>query len=458
MEERRILKSKIDVLFDEYEELDRSDYDIEKKNLYKIAHLLNDYEMHRLIERINNEDYIKDFKYSNLVDLHGKINQLSEALKEAKEEIDLETFYKNGEVLNFKKLRKKFKDGNLKARYPNFNFEAYEELFRNPVLEVSNFKGEIVKFDKFLVKKLLIAINQMIFSEMDFYITNVGKEGAGKSCFSSQLLLYLYFVLTKAGLIEYAYDIKKLFFSSVRSILEEQEAQKDGDYFRIMVLDEAYELNRQNFREESSREFKTDMRASRKMLRIVILNLPQIGELETAITLTRTNFIFYSDMDSDMETGTVKKGEVSMYIIPRGKFVYSPYQRRNVSDEEITNSLNRVMKDKNDAYKGFPKNTLIHKFKFAGVWGFDKDKYDKHIKSENKKRKLVGDIKMSDYVGYILYKKLPPLKHWGFDMKVKKDKRMYYTVQKFLKTKIDYRFIMNPDIRQKFDAIMEEER
>jgi len=458
METRTEISNKIDVLFNEYEELDRSDYDIEKKNLYKITHLLNDYEMTRLIERITNENYLKDFKYSNLVDLHGKINQLAEALREAKEEIDLETFYKNGEILNFAKLKKKFKDNHLKDRYPNFNFQAYEDLFKNPVYEIENFKGEIIKYDKFLVKKLLIAINQMIFSEMDFYITNVGKEGAGKSCFSSQLLLYLYFVLSKCGLIEYAYDIKKLFFSSVRSILEEQDTQKDGDYFRIMVLDEAYELNRQNFREESSREFKTDMRASRKMLRIVILNLPQIGELETAITLTRTNFIFYSDMDSDVETGTVKKGEVYMYIIPRGKFIYSPYQRRNISDEEITNSLNRVMRDKNDAYKGFPKNALIHKFKAYGIWGFDKEEYDKHIKTENRKRKLIGNIKMSDYIGYIFYKKLPPLKHWGFDMSIKSDKRMYYAVQKFLKTKVEDRFLMNPEIRQKFDTIMEDDR
>jgi hypothetical protein len=431
-----------------------SDFSIESQNVSKITHLLSNFELQMLLMKISNPDYISKFDYTALVDLQDKITQLKENLDTAKEEIDLDEFYKRGEILNFKKLKKIFKDRNLKKMFPNFNFERYEQLFKNPVLVLENWHGEKIPYDKFLVKKLMLGINQMIFSEMDLYMINVGKEGAGKSCFSSQLLLYLYYVLKEVGLVEYAYDVKKLFFSSLSSMAEEQDLQKDNDFFRLMTLDEAYELNRQNFRDEFSKNFKDDMRSSRKMLRIIQLNLPQLGELEVAITLTRCNFIFYCDMDSEPETGTVKKGEIYMYILPRGKKIYSPYQRRNIGDEEIVNSISKVMKDKQDSYKGLPKNCLIHKFNAEGVWGFDKSKYDAHIKKENKKRRMSGNIRLTDYIGYILYKKLPAIKQWGtFDMSDSNDKKMYFTIQKFIKTQIKHRYILNPEILRKFDQI-----
>jgi len=444
----------INSLIKGFEDRGSVDVSLEAKNLKKIVHLLSNYELRQLIHKVENEDYLNSFNYSNLIDLEYKFRQLTDELTKAKEDIDLDEFYKRGDVLNFKKLRARFKKLNLIKRYPKFNFDRYEELFRNPVMTLENYKGEKIKYDKFLVKKVMIAINQMIFDEMDLYMLNVGKEGAGKSCFSSQLILYLYWILKEIGLVEYAYDIKKLFFSSLKTMLEEQDAQENGDYFRIMTLDEAYELNRGNYREDTSKSFKDDMRSGRKMQRIIILNLPQIGELETSILLTRVNFIFFSDMDSDPETGTVKKGVINMHILPRGKNIYSPFQRRNVSGEEITNSITKVMKDKNDSYKGLPKNTLVHKFKVKGVWGFDKEKYDSHIKKENKKRRLAGEIRVSDYVGYILYKKLPPIKNWGsFDMKDRTDKKMYYTIQKFLRQNITNRYVLNPELLTKFELL-----
>jgi len=450
--------AKIDQEISDYEKEESVDINLEQKNVEKIKHLISNTELKTIIEKIHDPLTYQDFTYSNLIDFADQIKQLDEQIQIAKEEIELEEFYKRGEVLDFDKLRKLFKDRRLKTKFPKFDFEKYESWFKNPKLELPNFSGEIISYDRFLVKKLLIGVNQMIFSEMDLYINNVGKEGSGKSCFSSQVLLYLYTFLYDVGLIDYEYDIKKMFFSSLRSMLEAQESQEENDYFRLMVLDEAYELNRQNFREESSKEYKDDMRSSRKMLRIVILNLPQLGELETAITLTRVNFIFYADMDSMPKLGIVRKGLINMYIIPRGKKIYSPFQRRNISDEEIVNSINKTLKDKNDAYKGLPKNVLISKLNFINVWGFDKEIYDKYIKLENKKKRMNGTIRLSDYVGYIMFKKLPAIKNWNsFDMKDKKDKRMYFTIQKWLRTNITNRYIMNPELITKYDLLYQSE-
>jgi hypothetical protein len=383
---------------------------------------------------------------------------VSDEIKKSKDDIDFYEFQKKGEVFDFKELKKEWNSRNLKERYPHFDFEKYKAFVRDPILEIKNFNGETIKFDYFLVRKLIIAVNQMIFSEMDLRIINTGKEGSGKSLFSSQLLLYIHTFLSEIGLIKYNFDVTRLFFSSLDKMLGDQDAQEETDYFRIFCLDEGYELNRMNYREESSLSYKDSMRSDRKMLRIELLNLPQMGELETSITLTRTNFIFYSDMSSNIKTGTVKKGDVYMYIIPRGNFIYSPYQRRNITDKEIINSLTKVLKDKNDSYKGLPESILVHRFKVEGIWGFDKDKYDKHIKKENKERRTKAFIKINDYIGYILFKKLPKMSLWGsFDMKKKGDKKMYHTVQKFIKKEIERRYIMNKEITEKFDRLYMEE-
>jgi len=326
--------------------------------------------------------------------------------------------------------------------------DKYEALMRHPPLQIKNFKDEVIEFDEYIVKKILIGINQMIFNEMDLYLANCGSEGSGKSCWSSQLILYIYHILKEVGLIEYAYDVKKLFFSSLKSMIEVMDEQADNEYFRIFALDEAYELNRSNFRDENSKLFKDDMRTARKMQRIIMLNLPQLGELEIPIIQTRLNFIFDVQMDNETETGTLKKGLIDFYVIPRGKIIYSTVHRRNISKAEIINTISAIMKDKNDSYKGLPKNCLIHKFKFAGVWGFNKEIYDKHIKKENRKRRTEGDFKLGKYPMYLLYRYLPPLKNWSeIDKSDPLDRKAYYTLQKVIKSwKVP--FLENKDLEE----------
>jgi len=446
MKEQQLLK--IEKKLGNLDSLKDSDVKFKAISLKKLNDLLTGFEFQNLIEKIRNKNITKRMTYSLLSELQDSFDLVSTEVRKTKEDIDFYQFQMDGNVFDFKKLKQMFKDNGLKKRYPNFNFKRYEELIKNPVLEIKNFEGVMVPYDSFVVRKIMIAIHQMVFSEMDFRIINTGKEGAGKSCWASQLILYIHWFLTEIGLIKYDFEVTKLFFSSLETMLGHQERQDEADYFRLFCLDEGYELNRMNYREEGSLTYKDSMRSDRKMLRIEIINLPQMGELETAITLTRTNFIFYSDMSSDIKTGTVKKGDNYMYILPRGKYVYSPYQRRNVTDKEIINTLSRILKDKNDSYKGLPESMLIHKFRTKGIWGFDKIKYDSYIKNENKKKRMRSFIKMSDRVGYILFQKLPKISLWGsFDMKKKNDKAMYHLVQKFLKKDIGDRYMKNDDLR-----------
>lgn len=440
---------------EQYELQESKELTLEKHNINKVKHILHEFETKQLLTKILDDNYVNKINYADLVELNDKLQLMKDTVQEAKEDIDIDEFYKRGEVVDFKKLKKYFIKNNLKARFPNFNIEKYEEIMRNPPLVLKNFQNQEIKYDKFIVKKLLLGINQMIFNEMDLYLANSGQEGAGKSCFSSQLILYLYHILKEIGLINYAYDVKKLFFSSLKTMIEVMDTQEDNDYFRIMALDEAYELNRSNFRDENSKLFKDDMRSSRKMQRIIMLNLPQLGELELPIIQTRLNFIFYCKMDNEVETGTVKKGLVDLYIMPRGSKIYSSVHRKEIHKSEIVNSISAIMKDKNDSYKGLPKNCLIHTFKFYGVWGFNKDVYDRHIKKENRKRRTEGDFKLSKYVMYLIFRYMPPLKDWQkIDKSDKTDKKAYYSLQKVFKS-IKVQFLESRELEENMQRRLE---
>jgi hypothetical protein len=439
-----------------YEREESKELTLETRNIKKVKHILSDFETRQLLTNILSDDYIKKINYGDLVDLQDKITLFKKVIDEAKEDIDLDEFYKRGEVVDFAKLKAYFKQNKLHKRFPKFDMEKYESIMRNPPLTITNFQNETITYDKYIVKKLLIGINQMIFNEMDLYLSNCGTEGSGKSCWSSQLILYLYHILKEVGLIEYEYDVRKLFFSSLKSMIEVMDEQEDNDYFRIMALDEAYELNRSNFRDENSKLFKDDMRSSRKMQRIIMLNLPQLGELELPIIQTRINFIFDVRMDNQVDTGTLKKGLIDFYVMPRGSKIYSTLHRKEISKSEIVNSISAIMKDKNDSYKGLPNNCLIHQFKFPAVWGFDKEVYDKHIKKENRKRRTEGDFKLSKYQMYIMYQYMPPLKNWSkIDKSNSLDKKAYYTLQKLFSA-LKRPFLENKDLednmRRRFES------
>lgn len=390
-----------------------------------------------------------DLDFNSFVDAADTIIATASQLQTIRDRLEYAEFLKSGNKYDEKLLKVLWKERNLSKKFPNFDFKRYIELVNNPVLELENYQKEIITYDPFIISKVLIGINQLIFDEMDLRIINIGKEGSGKSCLASQYILYIWWFLTEVKLISYEYDVKKLFYGSVTKLLEEQEKQAENDYARIFCLDEGYELNRQNFREEDSRNYKDTMRSDRKMLRIELVNLPQLGELELAITQTRTNFIFEADLGNSIKTSTLKKGTVNFYIIPRGNTIYSRYLRKEIPSKHVINELARVLKDKNDSYKGLPESILIHKFQFKGIWGFDKSIYDSYVKTENKRRRKKTKIKLTDYQAYILHTRAPALKYWENLKDNKADKAMYKTLQKFFASIKSY-FDNNPELYVSF--------
>jgi hypothetical protein len=413
--------------------------------------LLEDSNFLVALNEMSNPAQLRALSYTKFIDNCDLILETSEKIRKIKERIEYTQYVKTGNKYNFKKLKKIFEERNLKQKFPKFKFDKYEELVNNPVVMLKNFQGEEIHYDPFVVSKILVSINQLVFDEMDVRIVNVGKEGSGKSCFSSQIMYYYWWFMTEVGIISYPFDVKKLFFSSVAKLLEEQEAQGENDPGRIFCLDEGYELNRSNYRQEESINYKDSMRSDRKMLRVEIVNLPQLGELELAITQTRTNFIFEACLSNDKQTSTLKKGLVNFYIIPRGDTIYSRYQRREITAKEVINTLSAILKDKNDSYKGLPDSIIIDQIKFKNVWSFDKSVYDSFIKKENKLRRHKSKIQMTDYQAYIIWKRLPQTKHLGmFDLKNNAQKVQYKHFQKWRES-IKMRFETNPELINKFE-------
>jgi len=454
-----ILKQDTEKLFNDIDNiLKKSDnFDDEniiatRNNLDKVLKIFGAPEFKKNINTLYNSGYLSSFSFEDVADVETFFEKSYTDLHTLRCEIELNEFFAEGNKFDFKALQKMWKERRLKDKFPKFNFEEYQRLSTNPKIELTNFKGEKIHFDAFVVNKIILGIHQMLFSEMDLYMINTGKEGAGKSCWSSQLLLYIYTFLKDVGLIEYAYDIKKMFFSSVDSVLDIQEAQGNKDYFRLVVLDEAYDLNRNNFRDNNTKVYKDDMRSARKVLRINILNLPQLGELDTSITLTRTNFIFYCTMENDIRTGTLKKGIVEMYVFPRGTNIYSDFHKKNIKDAQVTSAFSKMLEKKTDYYSGMPKDVMIRKFKFDNVWGFDKDEYDDHIKNENKRKRVKEDMKLSLYQQYIMFKFMPELKEFSFDMDNKKHMKMYKTFNSLMK-KIQNNFTLKPENLHKMEVL-----
>lgn len=444
------LREKLVSIIEEKEE--SKDRKLLRKQINQVIHSIKTSDLERILKLIKDKEYIDKFSYANLVDIEESLSTVASEIKEFKNEIDLEIFFKEGKKFDFEKLEKLMKLKAINKRYKKFSFNKYKELIQNPPLEIKNHLGQTIKYNHFFVKKSLVLIHQMLFNEMDIYITNWGDEGSGKSCWSSQQILFFYYCLKFVGLIEYEYDVKKLFFSSLSSLLEEQEMQTNDDYFRIMCLDEGTELNRQNYREEASMIFRDDMRTSRKLQRIIIINLPQLGELDTSITLSRSNLLFECRMENDVKTGMLKKGHIDMFIKPRGSFIYSPYQKRDISKAEIVNSFARQLEKKSSYYLQSPQNCIIQKFNFYDVWGFDRDTYADHVKTQTKQKRFSGSIKTNEYHAYILWKFLPDLKNWGFNLKNKTHKKMYGTIQKWIK-EIENKFVFDDKARKKYEVL-----
>jgi len=396
------------------------------------------------------QKYYRDL--SDIAEIERASDELYKHSRKIREQMELRLYYNERNSYYVKRLRELYKEKKLKKKFPKFDLEKYLKILQNPFLEIKNFSGKIVNYDPFVVNKFMIAINQMLFDEMDLYIINNGPEGSGKSCHSSQIILWFYTTLKEVGLIDYAYDITKMFFSDILSMLQEQNEQKNNDFFRIMNLDEGNDLNKQNYASPDAMDFRYSMRTTRRNLRVVIINIQQIGELDNAISLSRANFIFDCQLDSNRKTGTLNKGTVDMYILPRGQTIYSPFWRKNFTRNDVKNAFAKKLEKKKDYYISLPNEFMIHRFKFHEAWGFDKGKYDEYIKNEIRKHSYAKGFKTSELIGYIIDSKLPKLKDWGtWNLKDPAEKAMYDNLGKWLR-KIKKYFELYPEKRTRYQT------
>jgi len=180
------------------------------------------------------------------------------------------------------------------------------------------------------------------------------------------------------------------------------------------------------------------------MLRVIMINMQQLGELDTSISLSRVNFIYDCKMKNDKLTGLLNKGFVEMYIIPRGDSIYSEKYKQVFSRSEIINEFSVRLDKKKDYYISLPRKYIVKEFRFENKWGFDKEEYDDFVKDKMRERRFRKKKSLTDEQAYILLEKFNDFKHLNvFETKYVGEKKMYDVLKKFLVSINNY-FTANP--------------
>lgn len=429
--------------------------DIKKKNLKQIYQLLNNNELKIVCRNILKNKYLDKFTYEDLNSLYDILENFYNNISGIKEQIDIEVFFEKGNHINITKLKEEMKRLDRRKLFPNFNYNRLEQLFKNPPRALKPLDGssdqEII-YDPFVVRKYLYGIVQMVVNEMDLLIGYVGDEGMGKSAGCSQDINLMYYLLSELQLIEYEYNLEDMWFNSLDSFLEAEDRFFDQK-FRILGLDEGNELHRQNWQDDRVKTFFQRLRRERFNQRIKFICLPQLGELLTGIVLSRMNFIFHMRSKNKVEIASLEKGFCDFYIIPRGDKIYSPAQKRNITKEEVKTSLGLNIEDKKKKFvTQLPKSILIKTIRKNGIWGFNRDTYNKSLKQTNKLFTVSKGVKLTEYQAYCYFKARPNLKNWFVDRKEQPE--IYATLQKMDKA-ICRIFEEDPQKLEKFERMQE---
>ena len=439
--------------------LEKELVEIEKKKLVprddlpdsarqNVLNLLSDRNFKSTCSNVLTLDYLENMSYASLSEIEDSLGSVVDKIREIKEQVDAEMFLKDGYKLDIQELKIMFRIKGLHKTTPNFNFDKLDELYKNPPKYLDTYydSKQKVLIDSYLFRKYILAIVQSVFDEMDLVCGCVGAEGAGKSLFTSQQMLILHWLLDQLGVTTYDFDIKEMYFNTLSKLREAEDKYFDFPY-RIVSLDEGNELNRQNWKEEEVQTFFQRLRRERYNKRLKFINLPVLGELMTNIVLSRINFIFETTTKSNVKTGTLKKGEANLYIIPRDYRIYSPLQKREISKVEIKQKLYENLKDKS-YLKGIPQELIIKKVHFNAVWGYPKEQYVKILKESNKAFTVKKGITFGEVELFMFYKTNPTPKKLG----IKTDDARYASVAKMC-SKVKAYFENNPDLMLKYDAM-----
>jgi len=355
--------------------------ELKQEHINATETLLDEDRTQNLIEKLTNKSFRNNFSFYKLKTLFFGIEDLYYKLKEVYESAEIEKYIENS--LDIEALREIYNKQKLYKEYPNLDFEKLKELYDNPPTSLKSpaYKNHIT-YDKIVSRKYIIAIIQMIFNKMDLIVCFCGKEGTGKTTASTQDAYLVYYILSEIKIIEYEFKLKDIMYYNLKTMIDGFNKYTNVP-FRISILDEGNELNRKDWGNPLVQLFFQKLRRERKHLRIVFINLPQLGELMPSITLSRVNFVFQLSMKVDLKRKLADKGKCYFYIIPRLGKIYSYLNKKILYDTEIVNEFGKILDDKKKYLQTLPKNLAIHKFDRNGVWAFNEDKYDRESKKAN---------------------------------------------------------------------------
>ena len=416
-----IKKDKVEVLEEQVNETrkltEKKSNDLNKESLQKISSILSSAELEDARDIINKFHSDQEFSYERLVELEGKMQRITQSISNLKDEIDINIFLKDGYTLDIEQFRKRFKEQDLHKKFPYFDFERLLELYKYPPKNLKpEHETKSILVDPYVFRKLTLAIVQMVLDEMDIVWVVTGGEGTGKSTHVSELMYITHYILTEIKVIDYKLDIKECFFNTLENLRLKEDEYTD-EKFRIFSLDEGNELHRQNWKDEEVQTFFGRIRRQRYKQRIKFICIPVLGELMLNLVMARINFITELKNKADLRTGGLIKGDARLYILPRSGKIYSPMQKRELTEGQIKSSLYDSLQDKR-YLRGMPEDILIKKYKSRGAWGVPKDQYIKELKETEKSYTAKSDgIKLSEWESFCWYRANFSLKAQGISSK-----------------------------------------
>lgn len=446
----------IEKLYNNFEELfkikSKKEQELDRVTHEQVQNIISDGDFRKLLYNLNNAQYYIHFDYKKLAEINSTLKRVSEVLDKTTNAYETKLFLKDGYRLDKELLKELWVKRNLGEKYPHIDYikmiDVLDDIYASPIrqLPVDYNTKDTILLDKYVVRKFVQAIIQMVYDEMDLVCAYVGGEGLGKSTHVTQHMKLVHYILKKATIIDYKCDINNMFFNTLYKFREAEE-KYFHEKFRILGLDEGNELNRQNWKDEEVSSFFQRLRRERFNQRIRFICIPVLGEMIINIVLRRMNFIFEMTAESSVRSATLEKGYVNMYIIPRGDKIYSPAQKRDLSQGEILTSLYNNLKDKS-YLTGLPRSLLIKRYRTNGVWGFDKRLYVANLKDTNEAVTFSKGIVLKDTEAYMVYKLNIKLK----DLGIKHNDIRYASAYKFL-NRLNKYFENDPAKLEKFEAI-----
>lgn len=422
-----------------------SQTEIDQVSKSETLEILKDTEFNKIYKDLKKNKLSTNLTYEKIAFIAGALEITQNRIQEVKRTCEIKYFLKNGYTLSRKKLKEKY-DEKIKELHPNLDIDRLCDLYEKPPKDLETYynKNLFIILDSFVFRKYILAIIQMVYNHMDLVVTFTGAEGSGKSTKCSQDMYLVWWILTECKIITYKFNIKDSFFNSLHK-LRATEDKYFNEPYRILALDEGNELNRQNWKDDEVNMFFQRLRRERYNKRIKFICIPVLGEMLTNIILSRVNFVFEMDLGNNIESGTLSKGLVNFYIIPRSKHIYSPKQKREISKHFIQTTLETNLKDKS-YLKGVPKEILIKKIESNGIWGFPEKEYIKELKETNDTFSINKQLSLSENESYCMYRSGISMKQQGINSK----DFVYFPIVKFL-TRINKFWENNIDLLKKYD-------